>query len=151
MYNATAVCPMCAVAVGAGVGLSRCLGIDDSIAGIWIGGLLMALALWALSWARMRSWYTNLIGAGIIISFYAFNATTFGMLVRLHACSFAADAWQKLALGIFAGSVVFYGSTRWYEWLKKRHGGHAYFPFQKIVMPLVGLLITSGIAYWLAR
>lgn len=33
--KALAVCPICTVAVGAGVGLSRCLGIDDSITGLW--------------------------------------------------------------------------------------------------------------------
>ena len=34
---AKAICPVCTVAVGAGIGLSRWLGIDDSITGLWIG------------------------------------------------------------------------------------------------------------------
>ena len=34
---AQAVCPVCIVAVGAGLGLSEYLGIDDTIAGVWIG------------------------------------------------------------------------------------------------------------------
>jgi len=32
-----AVCPVCTVAAGAGVGLSRWLGIDDIIIGLWVG------------------------------------------------------------------------------------------------------------------
>ncbi len=36
--SAQAICPICTIAVGAGVGFSRYLGIDDTIAGLWIGG-----------------------------------------------------------------------------------------------------------------
>ena len=36
---AHAVCPVCTVAVGAGLGLAEWLGIDDSISGLWIGAL----------------------------------------------------------------------------------------------------------------
>src|SRR3989338_5982677 len=48
--SAKAVCPVCAIAVGAGVGLSRYLGIDDTIAGLWIGGLSLSLSLWTIDW-----------------------------------------------------------------------------------------------------
>jgi len=43
---ALAVCPVCSIAVAGGVGLSRWLGIDDTISGIWIGGLIISLAIW---------------------------------------------------------------------------------------------------------
>jgi len=45
-----AVCPLCTVAVGAGVGLSRWLGIDDVITGLWIGGLIVSLIAWSENW-----------------------------------------------------------------------------------------------------
>lgn len=35
--KAQAVCPVCTVAVGTGVGLSRWLGVDDTITGLWLG------------------------------------------------------------------------------------------------------------------
>ncbi|MCX6758247.1 MAG: hypothetical protein NTX14_00895, partial [Candidatus Nealsonbacteria bacterium] len=47
---ALAVCPICTVAVGAGLGLSRWFGIDDSISGLWIGGLIVSFILWTIDW-----------------------------------------------------------------------------------------------------
>jgi len=49
-----AFCPVCTVAVGAGVGLCRYLGIDDLISGAWIGGLLMSLTLWTIEWLNKK-------------------------------------------------------------------------------------------------
>jgi len=50
-----AVCPICTVAVGAGVGLSRWLGIDDSIAGLWIGGFIVSLIYWTIDWLKKKN------------------------------------------------------------------------------------------------
>ena len=40
-----AICPLCVVAVGAGLGLSRWLGVDDVVSSIWIGALLVSMIL----------------------------------------------------------------------------------------------------------
>ena len=41
--QALAVCPICTIAVGAGVGLSRYFGVDDAITGLWVGGLIVSM------------------------------------------------------------------------------------------------------------
>src|SRR5574344_1011486 len=51
-----AVCPVCVVAVGAGLGLSEYLGIDDSIAGVWIGGLIVGLIAWTINWFNKKDY-----------------------------------------------------------------------------------------------
>ena len=43
---AFAVCPVCTVAVGAGLEGARLLGVDDVITGIWAGGLTLSLFFW---------------------------------------------------------------------------------------------------------
>jgi hypothetical protein len=53
---AKAVCPVCIVAVGAGLGLSQYLGIDDTISGVWIGGLTAAVAAWTINWFNKKNW-----------------------------------------------------------------------------------------------
>lgn len=50
--KAYAICPLCTVAVGAGVGVSRSLGIDDVIVGLWIGGLLVSSSMWLFEWLK---------------------------------------------------------------------------------------------------
>ena len=46
--KAIAVCPMCTLAVGAGVGVARWLGIDNSITGLWIGGFTLSISIWTI-------------------------------------------------------------------------------------------------------
>ena len=49
-----AICPICTLAVGAGVGLSRWLGVDDTVTGLWIGGLTVSMILWTIFWADKK-------------------------------------------------------------------------------------------------
>ena len=53
--SAYAICPVCIVAVGAGVELSRYFGVDDTITGIWIGGLTLSIAIWNIDWFRRKN------------------------------------------------------------------------------------------------
>jgi hypothetical protein len=53
--KALAVCPICTIAVGAGVGLSRWLGIDDAITGLWVGGLIVSMITWTESWLEKKN------------------------------------------------------------------------------------------------
>ena len=43
---ALAHCPLCVAGAAAGITLTRWVGVDDSITGIWIGALLGAMAFW---------------------------------------------------------------------------------------------------------
>src|SRR3972149_8560098 len=52
---AYAMCPVCTVAVAAGIGLSRWLGVDDTITGLWIGGLIVALIWWTINWLNKKN------------------------------------------------------------------------------------------------
>ena len=54
-----------------------------------------------------------------------------------------------IVLGIVIGSLVFIGATLWYDNIKKKNNGHAWFPFQKVVWPVGALLIFSFIFYFL--
>jgi len=38
-----------------------------------------------------------------------------------------------------------------YNYLKRRNNGHAYFPFQKVVMPVGSLAILSMIFYFVTK
>src|SRR4030065_1479618 len=51
---AHAVCPVCTVAVGAGLGLAEWLGIDDMISGLWIGALIVSMSLWTINWLNKK-------------------------------------------------------------------------------------------------
>ena len=45
-YANPLACPVCAVAIASGLGISRALGVDDSVVGVWLGAILLALSQW---------------------------------------------------------------------------------------------------------
>ena len=53
--KALAVCPICTVAAATGIGFSRWLGIDDTITGLWIGGLTVSLITWTIDWLGKKN------------------------------------------------------------------------------------------------
>jgi hypothetical protein len=34
-------------------------------------------------------------------------------------------------------------SSEFYQWMKRHNGGHAHFPFEKVVVPVVALCLTA--------
>jgi hypothetical protein len=146
-----AICPVCTIAVGAGVGLSRYLGIDDIIAGLWIGGLTVSVIMWTINWMERKN-----------INFkFKKNIITFGYYLLIVAPLFWTGImghefnkfWgiDKLLVGIIFGSVVFLASSLWYQKIKKENKGKAQFPFQKVVMPVGFLAFFSVIFYFLTK
>ena len=46
----SAHCPLCVAGAAFGITLTRWVGVDDSITGVWVGALLGATSFWAYSW-----------------------------------------------------------------------------------------------------
>ena len=71
---AEAVCPVCTIAIGAGLEGMRVLGVKDVLTGIWAGGLTVSLIGWTANYMRKHNvknpiWY--LLNAIIYISLLA--------------------------------------------------------------------------------
>ena len=140
---AQAVCPVCTIAVVSGVGLSRYLGIDDIITGLWIGGLIVSMTMWTIDWLQKK--HIRFLGRNLII-ILAYLAL---IIIPLYFSGFFSHTAScvcginKLLLGIINGALGFWAGAEWYQELKIHHGNRAYFPFQKVVMPLLPLIILS--------
>lgn len=150
---ALAVCPVCVVAVGAGLGLSEYLGIDDSIAGVWIGGLIVAMIVWTINWFNRKDWtfgHKDLRDVLTTILYYLLVVWPLYTKDFIGQPGNALWGIDKLLLGITIGSLVFLLATIWYNNIKKRRG-HAQFAFQKVVMPVGALAVASLIFYFLTR
>lgn len=153
-WPAQAVCPVCVVAVGAGLGFSEYLGIDDSIAGVWIGGLLIALSAWTINYCEKKNWlktYRSWRDPLIVLAYYLM------VIWPLYLQDFIGNPFNrlfgldKLSLGIAAGSIIFAASAWGYEILKRKNHGHAHFPFEKVVLPVSSLILLSALFYWLTK
>lgn len=148
---AYAVCPICTIAVGAGVGLAEWLGIDDAITGLWIGGLTLSLIFWTFSWFEKKQ--INFVGRKtlIVLIYYLMIVVPLYFVGIIGRPANTLLEIDKLLLGIILGSVFFLAGAMWYIYLKKRNNNQAYFPFQKVMMPVAPLVVLSVLFYLITR
>lgn len=148
---AKAVCPICTIAVGAGVGFSRWLGIDDTVSGLWVGGLVISMSLWTVDWLERKKVRFKARTIATIAAYYLL------VVIPLYFTGIMGHPFNriwgldKLLVGIISGSAAFGLAVSWYEKLKKQNNNHAYFPYQKVVMPVGILLAASFIFYFITR
>jgi hypothetical protein len=146
-----AVCPLCVVAVAGGIELSRWLKIDDFITGLWIGGLIVSLIYWTIDFLNKKNikfWLKNL---WVILGWYIliFLGIYWSGISSPEILNYSF--LTKLNLGIILGSISFWFGAELYYYLKEKNNGKAYFPFQKVVMPVLPLLILSILFYFLLK
>lgn len=147
---ASAVCPVCTVAVGAGVGLAEYLGIDDTITGLWIGALTVSLSMWTINWFAKKDKTQKWIPGTTYLGYYLLVvAPLFFMKSVFHPFN---TLWgiNKLILGIILGSLIFYSCSKLYEYMKNKNG-KAHFPFEKVAIPVLSLSIISFIFYIITK
>jgi len=143
----SAHCPLCVAGAAAGITLTRWVGVDDSITGIWIGALLGATAFWlSNSLGRKNRIFFNryiglfvyiLIFASTLWSFYKFN-----LIIRMDSIF----GFDKLTFGMILGSVVFYLVDVLNIFIKKKNGKRL-FPYQSMVFSLGSMVISSIAVY----
>lgn len=149
--RAEAFCPVCTVAAGAGVGLARWIGIDDAITGLWIGALLTSITFWTANWLTQKG--RGFRGLTLLCGFFYVLIT----VVPLFYAGIMGHPWNtlwgldKLAVGMVVGAFFFYTAEKLYLSLKKRNNNHAHFPFEKVVLPIVSLIILSVVFYFLIK
>ena len=137
--------PLCAIGIAGGLGLSKLLGINDITLGFWIGALILSFSVQFNKFLIKK-------GKAFPLSFWLVFLLTWTLSV--------GPVWNKLGWG---DSSCFYGLPRiivgsflgmfilfFSDWLdsiilKKFHRDKVYFPYQRVIIPLVALIIISAI------
>ena len=140
---ANPACAVCTIAVGASLEIARKLGVDDSVVGVWAGALLVMIGFWTIRWFDKKGW--NFRGRDFWI--IAVSVAMIGFMY-LGELSYSPEAILIFYLDPFlfstmVGALVMYYSSEFYQWMKMKNGGHAHFPFEKVVVPVVALLLVS--------
>ncbi|MEM5799578.1 MAG: hypothetical protein QXZ43_02850 [Candidatus Aenigmatarchaeota archaeon] len=144
-----AVCPLCTIVVGAGVGLTRYFGIDDLITGTWIGALILSSSLWLIDWLEKKKIKFFAMKQIVITSFYLI------VLVPLYFSGFIGHPGNtflgidKILLGCFLGTIIFIKAILADKYLRKLNKNKVLFSYQKVIIPIVFLFIASIIIYLL--
>ena len=137
---ANPACAVCTVAIGATLTISRKLGVCDNAVAVWLGAFLVILGYWAIKWFDKKNWY--FVGRDIILMLLSFSMIAGLYIHHLHysPCYWFVDAFLFWAV---VGGVIYILSQKLYEFMKKHNNNHAHFPFEKVVMAIGLLLITS--------
>ena len=149
--SAFAICPVCTIAVGAGIGLSRWLGVDDTVTGLWVGALIVSSIMWTINWMNKKNYRFKGRKILITVGYYLI------IIVPLYWKGIIGHPFNriwgvdKIVFGTIIGSIVFLASVLWYDDLKKKNNGKAYFPYQKVAMPVGFLAIFSAIFYFITK
>lgn len=145
---AYAVCPVCTVAISAGVGIAEWLGINDSISGLWIGALVVSMSIWTINWLDKRD--LRFRGRKILV-FVVYYLIVVGSLYWKGMIGHPLNKLcgvDKLLFGIILGSFLFATGVIFHNWLRKRNNNISYFKGQKIALPVGLLVITSLVLYY---
>jgi hypothetical protein len=146
-----AVCPVCTVAVGVGLGVSRYLGIDDSVTGIWVGGLLCSSGFWMAQWLYKRNVKLPYLP---LICILLLDILTFPPLYLAGMIGHKGNAlWgvAKLVLGSIIGSILFIGSVIFETYLRMKNNQKTYLPYQKVIVPVALLSFFSILFYIITK
>jgi len=146
-HSAHAVCPVCTVAVGAGLGISRWLGIDDTVTSIWIGGLILSSGLWLADWIRKKGWKVPYKEAISVLLFFLFVIPPLYWVKMIGLPGNTLWGVDKVLLGTVIGSLAFLLGVETDKWLRITNGGKVYMYYQKVIVPVFLLSLTSFIIY----
>jgi len=142
----SAVCPLCTVAAACGMGLSHYLGVDDLISGLWIGAFFFSLSFWFIDYLEKRKIKFILRDFLVFFLFYLLGFLSLkGFIGYSSNKIFGLD---KLVFSIILGTFVSTIAVSFDRMLRKRNQGRVYFTYQKVILPLIFLVISTLILYF---
>lgn len=147
-----AVCPVCTAAVVAGLGLSRWLGVDDAVSGVWIGGILLSSSFWFFSWiikkyprfdSKLNKYLTVILMYALVIVPLILTGVIGHPFNRIWGI-------DKLVAGITFGSASFMFGV-WADKKIRKIKGSQLFTYQKVVFPVSALIIAGIVLFYLVK
>lgn len=147
------MCPVCTVTVIAGLGISRILGIDDLVTAIWIGAFILSFSFVTINWIakkwskiKIENWKLPIISLMYLLVLIPLKLNHTIGIVR-------NTFWgiDKVLLGTVIGSIVFLIGIWADKKARQLHKGKQFFVYQKVVFPVVCLIITSLVFFFLTK
>ncbi|MBR3782096.1 MAG: hypothetical protein IKL14_01765 [Alphaproteobacteria bacterium] len=141
---ANPACAVCTVAIGAGLDVARRFGVADSVVGLWAGALLALLGYWTLKFMDSRKWHFWGRDVFVMLLSVAMIGFVYLGVVDYNPVSVCGVfVMDPVLFGTVCGAIIFILTSKLYQWMKKKNNGHAHFPFEKVVLPVVVLALVS--------
>ncbi len=141
---ANPACPVCTIAVGVGLDVARRIGVPDSVVGLWAGALLALLGYWTIYFMNKKNWhFRGRDTIVMIISIAMIGFAYLGAAVYNPTSICGVFTMDPLLFGTLIGAGLFIGTEKLYDWMKAKNNGHAHFPFEKVILPVIVLALVS--------
>jgi len=143
-------CPLCTAATIFGVGITRSIGLDDSIVGVFVGAMLVSSALWVNNLLKKRN-----IGGNAFLRISSITLATF-VLTALSfyyagifgpANTYRIFGIEKILFGSISGGIVSVIAFTLSNQLKVRNNGKALFSYQTMILTF-SALILNALLFW---
>jgi len=147
---ANPACAVCTVAIGGGLWIAQKLGVDNCVVGIWAGAMLAVLGYWLIRWADKKNWgRESLLRNGFLM---ALSISSVGFIYVSHLTYDPNVIWflyiDSFLFSTLVGAAALIAGVHAYAWMKAHNGGHAHFPFEKVVVPFVFVLGVCLLLYY---
>jgi len=145
-----AMCPLCTAGTIIGVGVTRSLGWDDSIVGLFVGAMIVSTALWINNIMKKRN-----IGGNAFLRIGSITVATFVLTVLSFyytgifgpANTYRIFGMEKIIFGSISGAVVSFATFFASNEIKRRNGERVLFHYQSMVLTF-GALILNALLFW---
>ncbi|MGN0919297.1 MAG: hypothetical protein ACI4OR_00850 [Alphaproteobacteria bacterium] len=129
---------LCPLVLGASLGIARKFGVKDEVVGVLFGALLAVVGYWFIRFFEKRNWnfpWRNFILMLVSIASIGFiYINTLEYKPMLHWNLLYIDSFL---LACLCGAAAHIAGVHLYAWMKEKNGGHAHFPFEKVLVPIL--------------
>ncbi|MBP5343979.1 MAG: hypothetical protein J6Y85_02770 [Alphaproteobacteria bacterium] len=137
---------LCPLIVGASLTLAQRMGVKDEVVGVLSGALLAIFGYWMIRFCEKRNW--NFLGRNIILMLLSVGSIGFvymGTLEYKPGLHWNLLYIDSFLLAALCGAAAHILGVTLYGYLKAKNGGHAHFPFEKVVIPI----LFDAVVCWL--
>lgn len=143
-----AQCPVCIVTVGGGLYIAKKLGIDDLLVSIWFSALNTAFALWFASLMKKKLLKRSLIWS---VGLYLVSLWYLSFTNQIGHPGNKFLGIDKIVFGMTLGFILVYVSAFLDRLVRQKNHGKVVIFYQKVIIPVVILLLTTGIFAYLLK
>src|SRR3990167_7390487 len=139
-------CPLCTAATIVGVGVTRSLGWDDSIVGIFVGAMIVSSALWVNNIFKRRN-----VGGNAFLRIGSITVATFVLTILSFyfagifglANTYRIFGMEKIIFGTISGAVVSFATFFISNEVKRRNEGKVLFNYQTMILTFGALILNA--------
>jgi hypothetical protein len=141
-----AQCPVCVVTVGGGLFIAKKLGIDDLLVSIWLSALNTALAFWFASMMKNKLLKN---GWGWSVAFYIITVGSLVITKQIGVKFNTLFGIDKIVVGLTVGFFISLFAIIIDRIIRIKNQGKVAFYYQKVIIPIVLLALTTGLFKYL--